>query len=117
MKPIDYRDATWADVQERLTDLRMQAYLAWVECGPGTTREVAERAAMSLLTFRPRTTELFQLGVVVLADGADGAASTSGGMRGREGVYQALSIREAQMLFFERCAEARSGVQAQLQLT
>ena len=62
MNPIDYRNATWTELQGRITRDRQAALDAWVKYGPGTTRAVATAAGIDLLTFRPRTTELFQLG-------------------------------------------------------
>lgn len=101
MKPIDYRNDTWESLQERLTALRLAALHAWREHGPGTTREVARRAGMDILTFRPRTTELHQLGYVVLQQGESEG-------RGTEGVYSALSDGEARALFIANQARHRS---------
>lgn len=68
MTPLDYRNATWDQIQERLEGLRLTAYQAWEQFGPGTTRDVAARAGIDILTFRPRSTELFQLGLLRLVD-------------------------------------------------
>jgi hypothetical protein len=68
MKPIDFRLATFADMQERLQGQRAAVLAAWVKHGPGTTAEVAARAGISILSFRPRSTELFQLGFIRLAE-------------------------------------------------
>lgn len=70
MKPVDFRNATFADLQARIVGQREAALAAWRVHGPGTTEEVAARSGMSILSLRPRTTELFQLGFVVL-DAAD----------------------------------------------
>jgi hypothetical protein len=64
MKPIDYRNETWDSIQKRVNELRLSALWAWRCHGPGTTEEVATRANFSLLTFRPRTTELYQMGAL-----------------------------------------------------
>lgn len=83
MKPIDYRNETWESLKERLSGLRQDVYTAWQVYGPGTTREVAAKAGIDILTFRPRTTELFQMGFVeVVAD-----AQSVG-----EAVYQAVWV-------------------------
>jgi hypothetical protein len=84
MKPVDLRNATWGDVLLHITEDMHRVHAAWLRHGPGTTREVADRAGISLLTFRPRTTDLYQLGVVVLE-----------GKSGTEGVYSARSLDEA----------------------
>lgn len=84
MKAIDYRNHTWDHVRGHLSGLRMQTYTAYVNYGPGTTREIAAKSGISLLTLRPRTTELLQLGFVEILDGtADG----------REAIY--ISVPES----------------------
>jgi hypothetical protein len=104
MKPIDYRNATWADIQDRLSGLRQSAYRAWVQHGPGTTREVAQRSGMDLLTFRPRTTELLQLGLVEVVEDP--------GVLGRdipgEGAYRAVPMHQAALRFEEAREAARN---------
>lgn len=65
MKPIDFRNETFKQLEERLNPIRMAVYNAWLEHGPGTTRQVADRSGIDLLTLRPRTTELYQMGLVV----------------------------------------------------
>jgi hypothetical protein len=83
MKPIDYRNATWEHVQAHLSGLRQQVYTAFVHYGPGTTRELATRSGISILTLRPRTTELLQLGFVEMLGGTEDC---------REAVYIAVPV-------------------------
>lgn len=85
MKPIDFRNLTFEDLQGALSGMRRRVYEAWITHGPGTTAEVALRAQISLLTFRPRTTDLYQIGLVELV--ADQKP-------GHEGRYQAVSLAE-----------------------
>lgn len=94
MKPIDYRNHTWDHVKAHLSGLRMQTYTAFVHYGPGTTREISERARISILTLRPRTTELLQLGFIEVLGGTDD---------GREAVYIAVpeSIAESRFEWFK----------------
>lgn len=66
MKPIDFRNENFASIAERLTGQRERVLDAWRVHGPGTTADVAERAKFSILSFRPRTTELVALGLVML---------------------------------------------------
>ena len=80
MKPIDLRNANFARLREELTQARKDVYTAWLTFGPGTTREVAEKSGIDLLTFRPRTTDLYQVGLVELCHDE----------RSTEGVYQAV---------------------------
>ena len=68
MKPIDLRNATWLDVQAHITEDLVRVHLAYQAHGPGTTREIAQKSGISLFTFRPRTTDLYKLGLVVLVD-------------------------------------------------
>jgi len=80
MKPIDYRDETWRDVNARVSGERLRVLNAWWQYGACTTAELAERSGMSVLSVRPRTTELLELGMVELA----------GDARGTEGRYRAV---------------------------
>jgi hypothetical protein len=68
MKPIDFAIETFESLKPRLDALRRQVYDAWRAHGPGTTRDVAVRSGIDILTFRPRTTELVQLGLVRLVE-------------------------------------------------
>lgn len=104
MDPIDYRNITWKEIQDRLSGLRHRCWLAWLNHGPGTTREVAYCAGIDLLTFRPRTTELYQLGFLQIAEEKDG----------HEGVYRARTMTEASDHYFRMAQAARN---PQLDLT
>lgn len=101
MKPVDYRNETWESLQTRVHGLRLAALNAWRQHGPGTTRAVAARSGIDILTFRPRTTELFQLGLLALVNADE---------RGSEGRYRALTPAEAMWLFQQRRDAARSAV-------
>lgn len=76
----DIRDATFERLRHELAGLRREVYHAWVVHGPGTTRQISERAGIDLLNIRPRTTELIILGLV--------RASATAGPSG-EGCYEA----------------------------
>ena len=97
MKPIDYRNANWHYLQSRIQGDRLAVFSAWRQHGPGTTKELAEKSGMDILSFRPRTTELVQLGFVILLDE----------FPGKEGTYRALSDGEAWELFRTRQEQAR----------
>ncbi len=86
MKPIDLRNATWRDVLTHLTEDLVRVHLAWQQHGPGTTREVAEKSRISLLTLRPRTTDLYKLGLVVLVE-----------QEHANGIYAARTREEAEI--------------------
>lgn len=92
MKPVDYRNETWSDIQGRLIDDRMEAYMGLIRHGPCTTRVLAERMGWDILRLRPRVTDLFQIGFAELADQE----------RRREGIYQAVPMAIAQQRFEER---------------
>lgn len=83
MKPIDFRNATFARIRESLDGQRAAVYTAWVVYGPGTTRGIAAASGIDLLTFRPRTTELYDCGLVAVVGREDG-----------EGVYAARPAGE-----------------------
>jgi hypothetical protein len=78
MKPIDFRNATFAHLRATvLVGDRAAVAAAWAAHGPGTTRNVAILSGIDILTFRPRTTELYQAGFVQMLN-TDG---------GNEGIY------------------------------
>jgi len=84
MKAVDFRNFTWAQVQEHIGDDMRRVHDAWRDHGPGTTRQIAERSGISLLTFRPRTTDLYHLGLVECV-----------GCESNAGVYRFVSEDEA----------------------
>jgi len=95
MKPIDFRNATWADLQERLQGQRLAVFNAWKKFGPCTTQQLAASSGLSILSLRPRTTELFQLGFIRLAEQQPAKG---------EGVYRARTDSELIAWFNARCA-------------
>ena len=97
MKPVDYRNDSWSDLQARVAGLRLTVYEALLQHGPCTTRELARRSGVDILTVRPRVTELFQLGWVVVVDAA---------AVGHEGAYRALTEAEARQVFDQRRRDA-----------
>jgi predicted transcriptional regulator len=99
MKPVDFRNETFASLQNRIAGQRANVLKAWLAHGPGTTAEVAERAKFSILSFRPRTTELLEMGFIALA-----AKQTHKG----EGIYFARTIAEHEAWAADRIATARN---------
>jgi hypothetical protein len=83
MKPVDFRNETFDQISQRLDENRARVHRAWLALGPGTTREVAALAGIDLLTFRPRTTELYQIGLLEVID-----------KDGHQGVYRARTLAE-----------------------
>ena len=83
MLPRDLSRATFEDLKKLIDHGREQVYRAWLAHGPGTTRDVAAKAAIDLLYFRPRTTELYQIGLLQLI-----------GAEGHQGRYQARTQAE-----------------------
>ena len=111
MNPGDYRNATWEQLQKGLTGMRSRAYFAWLRFGPGTTEQVALASGISLLTFRPRTTELFQMGLVELevrSQKSEVRSQVAEGRGGHEGHYRAVTRQE-----WEPRAEARRSGRAE----
>lgn len=80
MKTTDPRDLTWDELRSHLTGLRARVWLALAEIEPATTSEIAAHLGWSVLTVRPRVTELAQIGFVECL-----------GRKGREGLYQHLT--------------------------
>lgn len=108
MKPIDYRNASFEDLRARLQGERMKVLSAWRQHGRGTTAEIAQKAEISILSFRPRTTELYQLGFLKLVNADE---------RGTEGVYQAATDVEVLETFRRRRdAEQRKETQTLLEI-
>lgn len=99
MQPIDYRNATWEEVIRHLNRDRERVYNALLRFGPITTRGLAAAMGCDILSVRPRVTELFQLGFVLLAEGSEST--------GREGIYVALSWIDARHHFEARKAQAQ----------
>lgn len=94
MNPAALRNLTWQEVKTHLTADMLRVRAAWRDHGPGTTREVARRSGISILTLRPRTTDLYHLGLVDCI-----------GRSGTSGIYQfrtAAQAREAQAWRTER---------------
>ena len=100
MKPINFRNASYEGLRADLDAIRAQVYTAWVCHGPGTTREISRQSGIDLLTFRPRTTDLCQMGLVTLDEEQPDRT---------EGRYRAATAGE-----WERFREAQ--VEGQLQL-
>jgi len=88
MKPEDYRDATWAEIESQMAGRRLEVYQALQRHGPCTTARLADAADMSILTVRPRVTELCQMGLARLSDCASAHSA-------HEGVYEAVAIEAA----------------------
>lgn len=82
--PAAVRDENYERLRARLAGDRARVYDAWSMWGPATTRRMAELAGMDLLSLRPRTTELAELGLVECV-----------GREGHDGVYRAVPIQEA----------------------
>ena len=88
MKPIDVRNAKFEELQPLLTGLRRRVWEGWIAYPGLTTRELAAVTGIDLLTLRPRTTELYQMGVVTLIAVSPGD--------NYEGTYAARTMEEWQ---------------------
>ena len=95
----------WEAVQGRLVDDRslIHSHLL-ASARPQTTAEMAAGIGLSILSVRPRVTELCQLGFVELA-----------GKSGREGMYSALPVTVARENW-QRARERRLAVPVQVDL-
>ena len=68
MIATDLRNTNFETLRESLAERRAEIYQAVGQHGPGTTRLLAQRSGIDLLTLRPRVTELEQLGLVACVD-------------------------------------------------
>jgi hypothetical protein len=95
MNAVDFRSMTFAGLRARIAGDRARVYDAFLCWGPGTTREVSDKARIDILTLRPRATELLQLGAIELLRG-----------EGHEGVYGTRSLGSHEAWFNRRQREA-----------
>lgn len=85
-------------LDHKLRGMRLEIYRSWRLFGPKTTKELADRTGLSLLTLRPRTTELLQLGLLKQLGMLDG-----------EGVYEAVDVDAAAQRLADLAAPAAQG--------
>ena len=83
MTTTELRDHNFDSLRATLEHRFGAVYLAWLTHGPGTTRAVAGASGIDLLTFRPRTTDLFHLGLVEMTGSESG-----------NGIYRARTADE-----------------------
>jgi predicted transcriptional regulator len=96
----------WQRIQEKLQGLREEVYRAMLKAGPQTTLGIAAASNLSLLTVRPRVTELCELGLAEFA-----------GRLGREGIYRAIPLAQVRRNIQQAARDARESAAAcQLQL-
>ncbi len=100
MKTTDARNLTWEQIQGHIAGMRARVYRAFESHGAGTTSEVAAAEGISILTLRPRTTELASLGLIEIISVRDG-----------EGVYRAIPMDAAKARH-----AARQGHETQTQM-
>lgn len=114
MDPIDYRNATFADIKARLVDLRLEVLGHLRRLGPCTTQELADKSGITVLTVRPRVNELVALGFAAVVE--DPSAHEAAKLRGygRGGVYRALTEAEAWQHFQKQSQKANKETQGNL---
>lgn len=99
LTPEQIRDANWAELKDYVAGDRERCWTSlMLAARPMTTRQLAEKTGLDLLTVRPRVTELLQLGFVRCS-----------GKAGHEGLYEAISLADAQAAHERR----RAGVPVQ----
>jgi hypothetical protein len=111
MKPTDIRDLNFAQLEASLSPRRERVWRAWLAAGPRTTRELAKIYDMDILFVRPRTTELCQCGLVMLAGciPAEPELGTS-----TQGIYRARTAAEWEAWAKEQRAQQTISHQMQL---
>ncbi len=90
MQPIDFSRITFAELQATLNESRTRVHRAWLAHGPGTTREIAQKAQIDILSLRPRSTELYELGLIELLSLKPSDASNYS----HQGIYRARTLAE-----------------------
>ena len=93
MIPIDYRNATWDGIQNKIAGNRRAVLDALREYGPCTTRGLSQVMKWDILNVRPRVTELVQLGFAEVWEPDRVVHSADGSQR--EGIYRAFTDPEA----------------------
>lgn len=99
MKPTDVRNDKWIEIADQLSARRAEVLIAWQIYGPGTTRGVAERAGIDILSVRPRTTELLSIGLIEMTGRKDG-----------QGIYQVVAESVAVENFAQFQKIVQSGI-------
>lgn len=99
MDTNDIKRDQLAALDSALRGLRQKVHIALLAQGKCTTKDLAEGMGYSLLTVRPRVTELLQAGLVDLVGRDDHG----------DGIYQAVSLEDARKRVEERARLAAEG--------
>ena len=97
MTTTDPRNLTWQEIQGTLHGAREVIHSWLLTHGPATTTRIAEACAVSLLTVRPRVSELCAWGFAECV-----------GRDKREGIYQAITVAQAHAAHEQSRAEAQT---------
>jgi hypothetical protein len=109
MTSTEIRDVNFSQLRQRvLSGQRMLVYRAWIDHGPGTTRQIAQRSGIDILNVRPRTTELLKCGALIEMDN-DQETPFPVGLR--EGIYRVRLLAEWAQWHSDQVAEYISGQQ------
>ncbi len=96
MDPTEARNLTWQEIRGTLHGAREMIHAWLLAHGPAATSRIAEGTRIPLLTVRPRVSELCAWGFAECVD-----------REGREGVYRALTVAEAQARHEESLRESQ----------
>ena len=107
MHTCDISKLTFDAVKASLTGRRLRVYDGFRIHGPCTTRELSDLIQLSILSVRPRATELLQLGLITCV----GCSKTA-----PEGLYIAIAETQARELFAQKHKESIEYAQPQLKL-
>jgi len=95
MKTTDPRDMTWEEIRGGLAGSRERVWRWLLAHGPATTSGISlGMLDLSILTIRPRVCELCQMGLAEIT-----------GREGREGIYRALPLAEAEARWVREAGE------------
>jgi predicted transcriptional regulator len=104
MTPEQIRDAKWTEIEKLVTGQREIVYNSLLACGRCTTSALAAKMERSVLSVRPRVSELYDLGLVALV-----------GKEGHEGIYEAVTVFAARQAHeYRQAARVSQGMQLSL---
>jgi predicted ArsR family transcriptional regulator len=93
MNTLRIKQLNWQQMQAQLTGNRKTIWEAMVRLKLATTRQIADATGISLLTVRPRVSELVELG---FAECAGKETRKTTGRTVTDGIYKARTIAQVE---------------------
>jgi hypothetical protein len=102
MKSTEARDLTWQDIRGKMAGTREVIHAWLLSHGPATTEGISLGTGIGLLTVRPRVSELCAWGFAKCI-----------GREKHEGIYQAVTVSDAQRLHETSAREGQLNLKLQ----